>query len=76
MVHLLAVDHGVAVRLHGVQARVWKTGRVITVPTEQSTQGASSDLGQLLRGELEVDVSSLVPKPASVDNLTTLSLQY
>ena len=64
MVHLLAVDHGVAAGLHGVQTRVWKTGRVITVPAEQSTQGAPSDLGQLLRGELEVEVSSLVPKPA------------
>ena len=47
MVHVITVDHGVAVGLHGVQAGAGQAGRVVTVPTEQSTQGASSDLGKL-----------------------------
>ena len=76
MVHVLTVDHGVAVGLHGVQAGARETGRVVTVPTEQSTQRAPSDLGQLSRGELEVDISRLVPEPAAEESVTTLQDYY
>ena len=64
MFHVVTVDHGIAAWLHGIQAGVRETGGwVVTVPAEQSTQGARSDLSQLGRGELEVNISCLVPKP-------------